>query len=169
MLKNVLVGIAMAAFFLGAASGEEANGLRLTAQKVTLEKDKDKDAFDQWDKVKKALGIKVAARNISFKDMPEGTLEYVVIVKRWGQQPELLESYTGSEKLPALLKGADVNLTIGKVPMSGYEIGGNRKEFSDSIEGWQVIANHEGKQTVKITSTAAFEKLLTKAKPARKQ
>lgn len=159
----------MAAFFLGAALGEEANGLRLTAQKVTLDKDKDKDAFDQWDKVKKALGLKVAARNTSFKDMPEGTLEYVVLVKRWGRVPEVIESYTGSEKLPALLKGADVNLTIGKVPMSGWEIGGNKKQFSDSIEGWQIVASHEGKQTVKITSTAAFEKLLAKATPARKQ
>ena len=153
---------------LSISRGEEANGMRLTATKITLEKDKDRDAFDQWDKVDKALGLRVTARNMSFKDMPEGTVECIVIVKRWGRSPELLESYSGREKLPALLKGTEANLTIGKVPMSGYEIGGNRKQFQDSIEGWQVIAKHEGKETVRITSTNTFEKLLKKAKPAGK-
>jgi hypothetical protein len=146
---------------------EEANGLRLTAQKTVLDKETNRDAFDQWDKVDKALGLKVAAVNTSFKDLPEGTLEYTVIVKRWGRSPELYESYTGTEKFPALIKGADANLVVGKVPMSGYEIGGNRKQFQDSIEGWQVIVKHADKETIKLTSTAAFVKLLPKAKPGK--
>ena len=159
----------LAGLLVLAATGlaEEANGLRLTAQKTLLEKDKDRDQFYEWDKVEKALGLKVAARNISFKDLPEGTLEYTVIVKRWGRTPELFESYTGSEKLPALVKGAEANLTIARVPLGGWEIGGNRKQFQDSIEGWQVIAKHGGAETIKITSTAAFEKLLPKAKPGK--
>ena len=149
------------------ALGEEANGLRVTAQKVLLEKDKDRDAFDQWDKVEKALGLKVVARNVSFKDLPEGTLEYTVIVKRWGRTPEFFESYSGSEKLPALVKGAETNLTVGKVPMSGYEVGGNRKQFQDTIEGWQVVVKHGATETIKIASTSSFDKLLPKAKAAK--
>jgi len=166
-MKATLASIVCAVLFTAIGMSEEANGLRLTAQTTLLEKEKDRDAFDQWDKVDKALGIKVAARNVSFKDLPEGTLEYVVIVKRWGHSPELLESYTGTEKLPALAKSAEINLTVGKVPMSGYEIGGNRKQFQDSIEGWQIIVKHEGKETIRITSTSSFEKLLPKAKPGK--
>ena len=148
---------------------EEANGLRLTAQKTLLEKSKDRDAFHQWDKVDKALGLKVAGKNVSFSDLPEGTLEYTVIVKRWGHTPERFESYTGTEKFPALKRGDDANLTVGMVPMSGYEIGGNRKQFQDSIEGWRITVTHGDVETIKITSTSTFEKLLGKAKPGRKK
>ncbi len=156
----IVVGLLMNPGF-----AEEANGLRLTVQKTLLDKANNRDAFYAWDKVDKALGLKVAAKNISFKDLPEGTLEYVVIVKRWGHRPELFESYSGSEKLPALAKSGEVNLVIGKVPLGGWETSSNRKEFADTIEGWQVIAKHGGKETIKIVSTAAFEKLLPKAKP----
>src|SRR4051812_8744329 len=137
-MKAFVTGALIIGFVISVGFGEEANGLRLTAQKTLLEKDKNRDAFNEWDKVDKALGIKVAARNISLKDMPEGTLDFIVIVKRWGRSPEVFESYSGTEKLPALLKGGEANLIVGKVPMSGYEIGGNRKQFQDSIEGWQL-------------------------------
>ncbi len=146
----------------------EANGLRLTAQKTVLEKDTQRDNSAYWDHVEKALGLKVAARNVSFKDLPEGTVEYCVIVRRWGHSPALYQSYSGTEKLPALLKGAESNLTIGKVPMKGYESGGNRKQYQDTIEGWQIVAKHSGTETVRITSTSSFDKLLAKAKPGPK-
>src|SRR5829696_7946135 len=112
-----LAWLVCAILFATSGLAEEANGLRLTAQKTLLEKDKDRDAFYEWDKVDKALGIRVAAKNVSFKDLPEGTLDYTVIVKRWGRSPELFESYTGTEKLPAMLKGGETNLIVGKVPM----------------------------------------------------
>lgn len=153
--------------FVTTGWSEEANGLRLTGQKTLLEKSKDRDAFYQWDKVDKALGIKVFARNISIKDFPEGTLDYVVIVKRWGHTPYVYESYSGSEKLGALLKGAETTLTVAKVPIRGYEIGGNRKQYQDSVEGWRLTVKHEGKETITITSTNSFDKLLARAKPGR--
>lgn len=145
----------------------EANGFRLSAQKTLLEKEKDRNAFSQWDRVEKALGIKVVAQNVSLTDLPEGTLYYSVIVKRWGSSPAIYENYTGTEKLPALSRGAEANLTIGKVPLNGYESGSNRKQYQDSIEGWQIIARHGETETIKITSTSSFEKLLSKATPAR--
>jgi hypothetical protein len=164
-MKALLACVLVFGFAVSSGLGEEANGFRLTAQKTLLEKGKDQDAFYQWDKVDKALGIKVAAKNVSLKDLPEGTIEYTVIVKRWGRVPEVLESYTGTEKLPALLKGGEANLIVGKVPLGGWETNSNRKEFQDSIEGWRVVAKHGDKETVKVTSTSSFEKLLAKAKP----
>ena len=165
-MKSFVLWLAVLGLLINCAWAEEANGLRVTAQKTTLEKDKDRDAFYDWDKVDKALGLKVAAQNVSFKDMPEGTLSFVVIVKRWGRIPEVFESYSGTVKLPALVKGAEANLTVGKVPLSGYEAGGNRKQFQDTIEGWQIIVKHAGVETIKLTSTGTFEKLQHKAKPA---
>ena len=167
-MKAVLVCVAgLLVSLLANAFAEEANGLRLTAQKTVLEKDKERGALYSYDTVSKSLGLKVAARNVSFKDLPEGTLDYVVLVKRWGFSPARIERYTGSEKLPALLKGAEVSLTLANVPLGGYEAGGNRTRYQDSIEGWQVAAKHSGVETIKITSTSGFDALLKKAVPAR--
>jgi hypothetical protein len=166
-MKNfLLTGFA---FLSMAAIGiaEEANGLRLTAQKTLLEKTSDRDSDAYWEKVDKALGLKTMLQNVSLKAMPEGSMEYIVIVKRWGHTPTLYEKYEGTEKVPALLAGGKAELTVAKVPIAGYEAGGNRKLYQDSVEAWQIKVSHEGKETVKLTSTSAFEKLLAKAKPGR--
>lgn len=164
-MKTILSAVAVL-ISLGLSSlAEEANGLRVTAQKTLLEKNKDRDNSAYWDTVDKAIGLKVNARNVSLADMPEGTVDYIVIVKRWGYSPDKLESFTGSEKLPALVKSAEANLTVGKVAIGGYEAGGNRKQYQDTIEAWRIIVKHDGKETLKITSTSAFDKLLPKAKP----
>ncbi len=165
LLTLVIGGLLL---FVAVGLAEEANGLRVSAQKTVLERGKDREAFTYWDKVDKALGLKVYGRNISLKDLPEGTLDYIVIVRRWGYSPARYDSYRGSEKFPALIKGAETNLTVGQVPLGGYEGLSNRKQYQDSIEGWQIIVKHDGKETLKITSTAAFDKLLPKAKPGAK-
>jgi hypothetical protein len=166
-MKAFLAAVLVVPWLVIGGLAEEANGLRLTVQKTQLDKQNNKDVFYEWDKVEKALGLKVAARNISFKDLPEGTLEYTVIVKRWGRTPELYENFSGTEKFPALIKSAEANLVVGKVPLGGWETNSNRKEFMDSIEGYQVIVKHDGKETVKIVSNAAFAKLLPKTKPGK--
>jgi hypothetical protein len=166
MKPVLLVALALFGFSL-IGFAEEANGLRLTAQKTLLEKNKDRDNSPYWDTVDKALGLKVNVRNVSLKDMPEGTLEYIVIVKRWGSSPTRYESYTGTEKLPALTKSAEANLTVAKVALGGYEGAGYGKYYQDTIEGWQLIAKHDGKETLKLQSTSSFDKLLPKAKPGK--
>ncbi|HEX8312197.1 MAG TPA: hypothetical protein VF614_12815, partial [Chthoniobacteraceae bacterium] len=160
----------LAAWIVVSADGfaEEANGLRVLVQKTTLEREKDRDAFYQWDKVDKALALRVSAKNISFKEMEEGTVSYTVIVKRWGYTPIKYDRHSSSEPFPALKAGAEKDLKIGKVPIGGYEIGGNRKQFQDSIEGWQVVVKHGDKETIKLTSTASFDKLNERAKDAAK-
>lgn len=156
-----LFGLSLMAF------AEEANGLRVTAQKTLLEKNKDRDNSPYWDTVDKALGLKVNVRNVSFKDMPEGTLECIVVVKRWGSNPVRYESYTGTDNIPPLTKSAEANLTVGKVALGGYEGLGYNKYYQDSIEGWQIIVKHDGKETIKLQSTSSFDKLLAKAKPGK--
>jgi hypothetical protein len=155
--------------FVSLALGEEANGLRLSVQKTVLDRTKDRAAFVGWDRVEKALGLKVSAKNVSMKEKASGTIEYAVVVKKYNYSPLTLHKYTGTEPFPALKPSAEANLTIGKVPMSGYNAGGNRKEYQDSIEGWQVVVKHEGVETLKITSTGDFAKLLARAKDGPKE
>ena len=167
-MKPLLIAALAILGFSLTGLAEEANGVRLTAQKTLLEKNKDRDGSPYWDTVDKALGLKVNIRNVSFKDIPEGTLEHIVIVKRWGSSPVRYESFTGTDNLPPLGKSAEANLTVGKVALGGYEgLGYNNKYYQDSIEGWQLIAKHDGKVTIKLTSTSSFDKLLAKAKPGK--
>jgi hypothetical protein len=160
--------LVLVACFVCHGMAEEANGLRVTVQKTLLERDKDRDAFYGWDKVNKALGLKVAAKNISLKELPEGSLEFKIIVKRWGHRnPELFESYVGTEKFPALAKSGETNLVVAKVPMGGWETTSGRKDYVDTVEGYEIVVRHADKETIRIKSTAGFDKLAAKAKPGR--
>ncbi len=167
-MKTFLHAVLGLLMFAAVGFAEEANGLRLTAQKTVLESETSRPGYSSLQRVAKALGLKVNGRNISFKDLPEGTLDYTIIVRRWGYSPDRYESYTGSEKFAALVKGAETNMTVGEVPLGGYDNLGSRKQYQDTIEGWQIVVKHDGKETFKLTSTAAFDKLLPKAKPGAK-
>jgi len=152
---------------IAASLGDEANGLLLTAQKTVLDRSKDRDAFGDWAMVQKALALKVIATNTSMQDMPEGTITCTVIVKRWGCSPPRYEAYTDKQPFPPLKASAETRLTVGKVKMSGYETTNNRREFQDSIEGWQIVVEHGGVETLKMTSTSEYDKLLEEAKPRK--
>jgi len=149
------------------AFGDEANGLRLSVQKTTLERGRDNDAFHNWDHVEKALGFRVATKNIAFTAKPEGTIEFAVVVERWGQQTETLEKYQGTEKFPALRAGEEISLVLARIPLAGFETMGNHKQFVDRIEGWRVTVQHEGKTTIQMRSSSTIDKVLERAKPGR--
>lgn len=169
MKAKSLVGIAaLLLLMVGTVRAEEKNGLRLSAQKTILDREKEHQAFSDLSRVEKELGLKVAAKNTSFKPMPEGTLSYIIIVKRWGQMPIAYQRYEGTEKLPALKPSEEANLTMGRVKMSGYEGLNKRQTYQDSIEGWQIIVTHAGAETIRIASTGSFDSLNKKAKDGPK-
>lgn len=157
----ILLGVSL--WCAGVVEAKTENGLTVVVQKTVLDAGKDRNAFLDWNKVTRALGLKLEMKNTSFKDMPEGVLTYVVIVKKWGGDGNL-EKYAGSEKVPALLRSQSITEVVGKVPLSGYQTGGNRNEFMDSIEAYQVIISHGGKQTIEVTSSSSFEALSKKAR-----
>lgn len=150
----------------GILEAKTENGLSLIAQKVTLDAEKDRGALIGWDKVKRALGLKLEIRNSSFNDFPEGKINYVVIVKKWGFDDKF-ERHRGEETLPAMARGQSLSKVIGKVALDGYETGGNRRQFMDTIEAYQVIVTHAGKQTLELTSSNNFKTLNEMAKDAR--
>lgn len=154
----------MSLLLVATGLADEANGLLVTAQKTVLDRTKDRDAFGDWDKVKKALALKVEATNTSMKDMPEGTISCTIIVKRWGYDMRF-EKYSDTQPFPPLKTSAQTRLTIGKVKMSGYETSANRREFQDTIESWQIVVKHNGVETLKMSANAEFDKLVKSAKP----
>lgn len=146
---------------------EEKNGLRVSVQKTTLDKEQSRPSYNM-SRVAKELALKITVKNVTFKDIPEGTLDYIVIVRRWGRMPELYQRYSGTETVPALKAGEEKGLIVGKVKMAGYETLANHKQYQDSLEAWQIAVKQNGVEMIKLDSTGSFEKLNAKAKDGPK-
>jgi len=146
------------------ALAEEKNGLRLSVQKTTVDRDTDRNSY--WDRVDKALGLKCEIKNTGLYARDPGELKYAVVVKRWGYSPTRYERYEGTETLAALKPAEDIKMTVGKVPLGGYESHYDRKKHMDNIEAWQVVILHSGTETISAKSSASFDKLYEKSQPA---
>jgi hypothetical protein len=163
LAATVLVAISSPSALAG-----EKNGLQLSVSKTTLDRDTGRNEFYDWDRVDKALGLKCEIKNTGIHPRDAGELKYAVVVKRWGYGPARYERYEGTETLAALKPAEDTKMTVGKVPLGGYESHYNRKQFMDSIEAWQVVILHSGTETISAKSTS-FDKLYEKSQPAESQ
>ena len=162
-----LATIGMMFVLMASAPGDEQNGLLLSVQKTVLDKAKTPHAFDDWTKVDKALALKVTASNTSLSDMPAGTITCTLVIKRWGHDPAEYVSYTKTEPFPPLKTSEEINMVLCKTKVGGYESSADRREFQDSIEGWQIIVKHGEVETLNMTSNGDYDKLLAESKPGR--
>lgn len=147
-------------------SAKDANGLRVTIKEKAADKEKKMSNIEGWDIGKRALGLEMKVQNTSSKDLPEGRVEFTIVVKKW--RTGNLEKHSGNVTLQALQHGQSVEKTIGKIVSSGYMMPGNDFEYSDSIEGYRVIISHGGQQTIEVRDPSSFERLSEKAKQAKK-
>lgn len=149
--------------FIPSLQAIEKDGIQLTVQKTTLDRSRDPDQFYEWDKVSKALALKVSVSNNSIKDLEPATVEYVVIVQRWGYSPRKYKCITGKEALSALSRGKTQELTVGRIQLDGWESSSNRKDFVDRIDAWQVRVVRDGKELIALKSSTSFDRLYSKA------
>lgn len=145
------------------ASGAEMNGLRITVQKTLIDRARRTDSFSSWDAVAKKLALKVLAVNTTFRDLPEGTINYAIIVKRWGDRINPYERFTGTEPFPALLASKQAELVLGDVDLIGYESSSDRRTYQDSIEAWEVTVTHGDQVTLTTNSGGSFDRLKARA------
>lgn len=101
--------------------------------------------------------------NVSFKPLPEGEVEWEILVRKY--YSSIITSYKGTEKLKALDKAQSVDLTIGEVPVMGYHDGANI--MMDKIE-WQIVIKRGGAEVYSASSTPSFAALAKRASPERK-
>jgi len=134
--------------------------------KTLLEKDKNRDAFYEWDKVDKALGSRSPCGTSRSKTCPRD-------IGLYGHREALGSPQSGTRAIPdgkdpALLKEEKLISSSARCPWAAMRSEGIAN-IPGQHRGLQLVAKHDGKETIKITSTAAFEKLLPKAKPAAKK
>ena len=139
------------------ARAEEKNGLNVTVVKTTLEKKDTRGSY--YESINRTQALKVTLKNTSFKPMPEGELEWkIVVVGAYSSQ-----LHTGSEKVKALKPANVQELLIGSAQVSGWRSGTSKRE--DKVE-WQITVKQRETEIIKTQSSPDFDALAKHATKA---
>lgn len=113
------------------------------------------------------MSLKATIKNVSMKDAPEGSIDYIVLVQRWGTETAAYSSYKGTEKLPGLRFADQVEVDIGKYHLGGH-LHGSSEQHKDKLAGWKIVVT-QGDKKVEFISPPNFETLNKTAKPDRER
>ncbi len=142
---------------LASAPAEEMNGLSVTVSKKTLERADDRRGY-YYDRIDRTQALKATVKNVSFKEMPEGEVEWTILVRKY--LSSTIEKYEGKEKLKALKPAEAVEMTIGAAQIHGWR--GYYEQHKDKFE-YQLVVKQGGKETMRTASDKAFDALAKRA------
>ena len=146
------------ALLLSPAAGDEKNGLSVMVTKTTLDRSDTRNSYYYADRIDRTQGLKVAIKNVSFKDMPEGEIEWTILVRKYYSTTVL--KHSGKEKLKPLARAEATDMVIGSAQILGWrDLSGQSK---DKIE-YQVVVTQGGKETIRVSSTNSFAALEKRA------
>src|SRR5215203_2480449 len=138
------------------AAAEEKNGLSVTVSKRTLDRS-DKVSSAYYTRYDRTQGYKVIVKNTSLKPMPEGELNWTILVIK--ALSSGTDKYVGTEKVPALRSSENTELLVGAVPIGGYRY---ERDYKDQME-YEIVVTHAGKETLRTTSKPAFTAMAKRA------
>lgn len=145
----------LALVFPSFSSAEERNGVLLNVSKRTLNRADRRDVY--YTRYDRTQGYKVTLKNTSLKALPEGEVQWTILVVKAAYGGT--EKYTGKEKLKPLLPSETVELMVGAVPVGGYRID---RDYKDEMEH-EIVVTHNGKETIRASSKPAFAALARNA------
>lgn len=158
--RAVLFAILFAAGATFSARAEEKNGLSVTVAKKTLDR-ADRTNGYYYDRIDRTQGLRVTVKNTTFKEMPEGEVEWTILVRQYSSTS--IEKYSGKEKLKMLKPAEAADLVIGSAQITGWRDW--NAQSKDKIE-YQVVITQGGKETYRTASTGSFDMLAKRAIPA---
>lgn len=165
---STIASLFLVTLFFSAAYGAEKEGLRVeVVPKILVDGNAPTSSFQDSTPVNQEMALKATIRNISMKDTPESTIDYVVLVQRWGNETGTYSSYSGTEKLQALRIAEQVDIDIGKYHVGGHMHGGSDRH-KDKLCGWKIVVNEGGKK-IEFTYPSNFESMSKLAKPDRER
>ena len=139
---------------------EEKNGVSLTVQKKTLDRNDTRGGYYYSDRIDRTQGLAIKVRNTSFKPQPEGEVEWTIIVRRAGYSTGGIEGFTGIEKLKSLAASETIDMVAGAAQITGYQ---NYDYAKDKMD-YQVIVKQEGIEKVRFQTTQGFDVLVKRAR-----
>jgi hypothetical protein len=138
---------------------DEKNGVSLNVTKTTLDRaDQRPNNYLYSTKIDRTEALKATIKNTSFKPMPEGEVQWEILVRK--SLSSVIESTSGKEKLQALKPSEEATITIGGAEVEGWR--DSAGQTKDKIE-WQVIVMVDGKEVNRMSSTQAFATLAKRA------
>ena len=137
----------------GAFGQEEQNGLQITVSRKTTARDDQRTAY-YLQKMDRTMALHVVVKNVSMKPLPEGRVEYSLLVNKALYYEHKRELYTGSEVLPALQPAATADVVLGSAQVNGYrDLFEQRKDKMD----YKVVLVYNGKPMATVTSKEGFD------------
>ena len=134
--------------------------MQITVTKVTLSRNDQRGPALNTSMIDRAQGIKVEITSTTFKDAPEGEIEWQILVRKAGTTA--VETYSGVEKLKPLRRSESTELTLGSVPILGNHDGAITN--IDKIE-WRIAIKRGGLEIYSASSTPGFAALARRAVP----
>jgi hypothetical protein len=133
---------------------EDKNGLRVSVTKKTLDRADGAPGYTR--EVDRTMALKAVVKNISMKPLPEGTIDCVILIKRWGSsETGSLERYTKTLPLATLKTAAAEDLLVGEYKIGGH-MHGTSDMHVDQLAAWKLTITHDGKKT-EFLSSSGFE------------
>src|SRR5436190_22864548 len=127
------------------ARAEDKNGLRMTVTKKTLDRADGKPGYMR--DIDRTMAMKAFFKNLTMKDIPEGQIECVILVRRWGlSETGSTERYTSQFKLEPLKPSQETELQLGDYHIGGH-MHGTADYHVDQVAGWKLTIDHAGKKT----------------------
>jgi hypothetical protein len=142
---------------------EDKNGIRLMVTKKTLDRADGKPGYSR--EIDRTMALKAALKNISTKDLGEGKIECIILVRRWATETGSTERYTKELKLDPMKTAQELELLVGEYHIGGH-MHGNLDYHVDQVAGWKLTVEHAGKRT-EFLSSPQFESLNKRATEAR--
>ena len=146
-MKSFLKKYSFAATLLFAASlstlsAVENGGLIVDVQKISLERH-DGTSFDGAS-INRKMALRINIQNNSPKPVPETSVNYVIVIQRWGMETSNFEKEEGQVKLATLPPSQLVKLNAGEIDIRGH-MHGTSDRHVDHIVGWKITIIRDGK------------------------
>lgn len=137
------------------------NGLQVSVAPKTVSRNDNRYAYWFSDtRINRMMALQVVAKNVSSKAMPEGTLEWkILVLGKYGG----MTLYTGTEKVPALKTAESKEFLVGSAQITGWRDASY--QLKDKLE-YEVTILQGGQQTTRVSSTPKFEMMAKHATKA---
>jgi hypothetical protein len=147
----------------------EKGGLRVEIAKRTTG-NKDEETASSLKHVNRTMSLKLDVTNISMKDMPEATIEYVVLIRKYwySDSGSNLWRYQGTASLKALRTNEQTSILLGDFHIGGWKRGTLASDKNmDRLEAWKVVIVRNGEK-LEFVSSPGFDSTNDQAKDAPK-
>lgn len=155
-----LLGVAVLAH-----GAETKNGVSLSVSKKTISRNDTRYAYYFNDlAIDRIMGLLVNVKNVTPRTMPEGEVEYQILVIKSGYLPPNYELYSGKEKLAALKAAQGAELILGSAQVTGWRDASYQRK--DKIE-YKVTVKIGDEEKVSVVSTNGFDAMAKRARKAK--